>query len=100
MHKEIDILLKAVSKSCMVVEKATNVLWDEAELLEARTSGQFQAEECLHPPSSQSGVSSPFPGCLQQAGGATTAYHLVGQTEHFVIFAPSHHGAAQGSGHG
>jgi hypothetical protein len=88
MRREIDILVEAARKDCAVVDKASNVLWTHQELLEARASGLYQDPSHLLPPDDSAGVTSPFPGCYQQAGATARVrdYHQVGQTEHFVIF--------------
>ncbi len=88
MSKEIDILVKAADKSCAVVAKDSHVLWSLEELLEARVTGQFQEEDRFLSPDRYLEVSGPFPGCMHQTG-AVASYRVVGQTEHFVIFAPS-----------
>ena len=88
MGKEIDILMKAAGKSCAVVDKDSHVLWSLEELREARATGQFQEEDRILPPDQYLEVPGPFPGCLHQSG-AVASYRIVGQTEHFVIFAPS-----------
>ena len=90
MRKEIDIVVKAAGKSCVVVEKASHVSWTLEELLEAQVDERYQEEDRILPPDGRPEVSGPFPGCLQQFGATATFtdYHPVGQTEHFVIFAP------------
>jgi len=85
-EKEIDILIKAATKSCAVVEKTSNVLWTTEELLDAEAAGQFQAQDSINPPDGRVEVSGPFPGCMQQSASMTD-YRPVGHTEHFVIFA-------------
>src|SRR5437762_1336115 len=88
-RKEIDILVEAARKSCAVVEKASHVLWTYDGLVEARESGRFLEAGPLLPPDGPIDVSGPYPGCFQLGGAMTeaTRYRLVGQTEHFVIFA-------------
>jgi hypothetical protein len=88
-RKEIDILVEAARKSCAVVEKASNMIWSQAELLEARAAGQYQDPDQLLPPDGHMDVSAPYPGCLQMGGTLSVAdpYRAVAQTEHFVIFA-------------
>ncbi len=86
MRREIAIVVEAARKQCAVVEKASNVLWDYQELLEAGASGLYQGRDHLLPPDGSSGVTSPFPGCCQQGGGKARCYQAVGQTAHFVIF--------------
>jgi hypothetical protein len=85
MYKEIDLLIKAAAKNCLVVEKASNVLWDVAELEEAREAGRFKEEGQVLAPDGELEVGGPFPGCLQLAG-ADVRYRPIGQTEHFVLF--------------
>ena len=45
MRKEIDIVVKAVGKSCVVVEKASHVSWTLEELVEAQMDERFQRED-------------------------------------------------------
>lgn len=91
MHKEIDILIKAVGKSCAVVEKASHLVWTLEELLETREAERFQQADGILPPDRELEISGLYPGCLQQSGGAGafTNYRAIGQTAHFVIFAPA-----------
>ena len=89
MHKEIDILIKAAEKCCAVVEKASHLLWTLEERVEARETGRFQETDRILSPDGRLEVTGLYPGCLQQGGGASTGYRAIGQTEHFVIFAPS-----------
>jgi hypothetical protein len=90
MGKEIDILLRAASRNCAVVEKDSNLLWSTQELEAAGDSGQYSAEDSLLPPDAQFAVTSPYPGCMQQGSALSSLkYRVVGQTEHFVIFATS-----------
>ena len=87
-RKEIDILVEAARKSCAVVEKTSHVLWTHADLLEARARGCYQDAGQLLPPDRHLEVGSPYPGCIQMTGYAREpAYRVVGQTQHFVIFA-------------
>jgi hypothetical protein len=89
VRKQIDILVQAARKGSLVVEKATNLLWTQEELLEARESRLLQEESALLAPDERTAVSGPFPGCCQR-GGATAdreGYRPIGQTRHFVIFA-------------
>jgi hypothetical protein len=96
MQKEIEILLKAASKGCLAVEKASNMVWDTAELMEARESGRFQEMVCFLPPDGRIEVSSPYPGCLQQVAATETSwsYRIIGHTDNFIIFARPNVGAA------
>jgi hypothetical protein len=90
MHKEVDILMRAAGKSCAVVEKESHMIWTLEDLREAHALGRFQAEDRILPPDGQLEISGPYPGCLQLgADGVSARYRPVGQTEHFVIFAPS-----------
>jgi hypothetical protein len=88
IRREIDILVEAARKECAVVEKASHLLWTYEELREAAASRLYQGPCRLLPPDGTSGVTSPFPGCCQQAGttAGVRAFHAVGQTDHFVIF--------------
>jgi hypothetical protein len=90
VRREIDILLKAADKHCAVVDKASHVLWTREELGRAREAGCYTHEDSLDPPAPTYAVSGPYPGCLQQFGAPVdvSLYRLVGQTEHFLIFAP------------
>jgi hypothetical protein len=90
MVREIDLLTKAASGALTIVEKCTNQTWELNELREAEAAGQWWEEDQLLPGDESAEVSSPYPGCLQRIG-ATEAfdhYHLLGQTRHFLIFAP------------
>jgi hypothetical protein len=100
MAREIDILLKAARKRCAVLDKASHVLWDCEELARAREAGCYPDDDWLAPPTKQVEVSGPFPGCLQQYAAAAdfSSYSLVGQTEHFLIFAPPAAPAGGGAG--
>jgi hypothetical protein len=88
MRKEIEILLRALSKHCTVVEKTTNVAWTEEELLDAGTKGRFQEPDHIAPPDPLIAVSGPFPACGRQMGDCARSLddRLLGQTTHFVIF--------------
>ena len=91
MAREIDILVRAAGKECAVVDKTSHVPWSQDELLEAQRTGCYPDEDSLAPPSEPCVVNGPYPGCLQQHARPATFgnYRLVGQTEHFLIFAPS-----------
>jgi hypothetical protein len=91
MKREIDILLKAADKQCAVVDKLSHVLWTPDELRRAADAGCYADTDSLGPPAEPCAISGPYPGCLQQyaAPADVTRYRLVGQTEHFLIFAPS-----------
>jgi hypothetical protein len=88
MSREIDLVLHAAGNACLVVEKATNVLWTPDELREAGSAGQYQQEDRLAPAANEMAVSGPFPGCLQGAGAPQewSRQHLIGQTRHFLLF--------------
>src|SRR5262245_61755888 len=92
MRKEIDILVEAARKDCAVVEKASHLLWGLPELLDARAAGLYGEEGPFLPPDGTLAVSGPFPGCCQRGGAVaeSAGYRAVGQTGHFVIFAPTH----------
>jgi len=89
MAREIDILVRAAGKDCAVVDKVSHVLWSADELRAAQETGCYPDEDVLAPPSRLCAVDSPFPGCLQQHSRTAEweSYRLVGQTEHFLIFA-------------
>jgi hypothetical protein len=89
MDKEIEILLEANSKGCLIVEKDSHALWERNELLEAQQEGLYQEEGHLFPPDQQVEVTGPFPGCVPGATGTNPDYRRLGQTEHFVIFLPA-----------
>jgi hypothetical protein len=88
--KEIDILLRAADKSCAVVDKSSHVILTSEDLREASEAGCYFGEDVLGPPGEQCAISAPFPGCMQQlaAGVDVSQYRLIGQTQHFLIFAP------------
>jgi hypothetical protein len=90
MIPEIHILLEAANNSYAVVEKESNVFWSRQDLEDASSAGYFPEPDCLAAPSPQIEVSGPFPGCLQQSAASVdfTRYVLIGQTGHFLIFAP------------
>ena len=90
MTREIDIVLKAAAKGCAVVEKLSHALWTGEELQEAANTGRYSDSDALGPPTPHLEVSAPFPGCLQRHGATAdwSRYYLVGQTEHFLVFAP------------
>jgi hypothetical protein len=92
MRKEIDILVEAARKDCAVVEKSSHLLWELPELIEARASGLYGDECPFLPPDGVLAVSGPFPGCCQLRGsaGGSAGYRAVGQTGHFVVFAPAY----------
>jgi hypothetical protein len=89
MAREIDLLVQAARGPYLVVEKATNVLWNLDELQEADRTGRYQGEDRVAPADERdSAVSGPFPGCLQQmsAPEELTRRPLLGQTRHFLLF--------------
>jgi hypothetical protein len=90
MAREIDILVRAAGKECAIVDKESHVLWSQDELLQAQQIGCFRDEDSLAPPSEKTAVTSPYPGCVQQQSRTARfdGYRLVGQTEHFLVFAP------------
>jgi hypothetical protein len=90
MAPEIDILLDAVDRGLLVVEKDSNVMWSGEDLRAAQAARSFDQEDCLAPATVAVSVSGPYPGCPQQ-GGASADYSrhsLCGQTAHFLLFAP------------
>jgi hypothetical protein len=97
MRREIDILVKAAGKRCVVVEKASHESWTPEQLTEAQDAGMFQEETDLFPPDRHLEVSGPYPGCCHQAS-SSPAYRPVGQTRHFIIFAAPEADAAPGPG--
>jgi hypothetical protein len=88
MTREIDLLVQAAGDSCLVVEKATNVVWTLDELQEARRSGRYPAADHIAPADDDPAVSGPFPGCMQQMSqpAEVTRQRLLGQTRHFLLF--------------
>jgi hypothetical protein len=82
--------MEAAARGHAVVEKTSHVLWDREELAEACRVGCYPDPDQVAPPDGQVAVSGPFPGCLQQFAAPADLgdYRLVGQTEHFLIFAP------------
>ena len=84
MRREIDILLQAESKGCLIVEKATHVLWEREKLLVAEQSGLYQEVVPVSAPGREQEVTGPYPGCLQARGDFE--YRALGETKHFVIF--------------
>ncbi len=90
MRREIDILVKAAAKNCVVVEKDSNLVWSLQDLTEAAEDQRFQEADHFLPPEGPLAVSGPYPGCLQMAGRSDAGeYRPVGQTRHFVVFAAS-----------
>ncbi len=87
MAKEIDLLLAAESRGCLVVEKASNVVWERDALLDARADALFEGDARVGPLTEAAVVSGPFPGCLQMGAAPERGYQPLGETEHFVIFA-------------
>jgi hypothetical protein len=89
MIKEIDILLRAKSKGCLIVDKESHVLLEEEELLAAQRGGPYQEEDDLLATGKRTEVSGPFPGCVQLGGASNRFnYRMVGETAHFAIFYP------------
>jgi hypothetical protein len=87
--REIDLLIEAVEKNLVAVEKESNVVWSREDLYEARAAGRFQREDRVSPAApGRAAVSGIFPGCLQQGGAAEdySRYALTAQTEHFLLF--------------
>jgi hypothetical protein len=91
MVKEIEIVLRAVGKGCAAVEKETHCTWEWDELSTADKQGRFAAEDSLAPPTDVIDINGPFPACVQGCAASASAgeYRLVGQTSHFLIFAPA-----------
>ncbi len=83
MRKEIDILLRAHFRGCLIVNKETHALLEEASLIAAQRSKQYEGECVLAPPGSE--VSGPYPGC-RNVGGDGHDYRMLGQTPRFAIF--------------
>ena len=91
MTKEIEILLKADAKGCLVVDKDSHICLERDDLLAAKRKGLYQEQAVLLAPERQSDWSGPFPGCMQLSG-ASAKYlrcRMVGQTKHFVMFYPA-----------
>jgi hypothetical protein len=88
---EIDILLKANAKGCLIVDKSSNVVLEGEELHAAHRDGLYRERDDLLPLNRPLEVSGPYPGCMQLAGFSAEnhAYRLIGQTEHFVLFYPT-----------
>jgi hypothetical protein len=88
MSREIDLLTTAAARGLLVVEKETNCVWELEKLYEAQDTEPYQAEDHIVAVDAQTGVTSPYPGCLQEAAGVDTWSHFraVGQTQHFVLF--------------
>ena len=82
MRKEIDILLHAAAKGCVVVEKGTNLVWELDDLVTAETARLFEEEKDLLAPDRME-VTSAYPGCAHAAAAPLRA---IGQTPHFAIF--------------
>jgi hypothetical protein len=90
MLKEIEILLRAQTKGCLIVGKESHLLLEGEELLAAQRDGLYQKESDLLPPQRQIELSGPFPGCMHFGGAAgRNQYRSVGETEHCVIFYPA-----------
>lgn len=83
MYSELEILVKAVGKGCLVVEKSTYMVWEVSELDAARAANLFQQPDRLLAPDGNTAITPPFP-CSPH--GAGPAYRVIGQTSHFVIF--------------
>jgi len=83
MNREIDILRHLAEAGCVLVEKDTNRVWSQEEMVESK---DFQEQDRVAPAGD---VSGPFPGCLQMSGSMDefTGFPLLGQTRHFFIFA-------------
>jgi hypothetical protein len=88
--REIDLLIEAAVGGRAVVDKASHVLWTHEELVKAGLAGCYPDEDRVAPPTGVEAASGPYPGCVQQHAAPTdlTWYRLLGQTEHFLIFAP------------
>jgi hypothetical protein len=89
--REIDLLALEAGRGRLLVEKESNRLWEDDDLRDARASGLFADEDRVAAPDGAAEVTSPFPGCLQLGGALDTwsRYRAVGQTRHFVLFAPA-----------
>lgn len=86
MSREKDILEHLVAAGCLVVEKATNRVWTLDEIVSAIG---LDGEDRILAADRPSAVSGPYPGCLQMGSAMDefSGYPLLGQTEHFYIFA-------------
>lgn len=87
MLTEIEILMKAARKGCIVVEKGSNLIWEETDIDRACQKHRFQEEDALLPPC------QPRSSCnchsKNQEGKVIMGprqYSSVGQTTHFVIY--------------
>jgi hypothetical protein len=89
LRPEIDFLIEADRSGCVVVEKASGVLWTAEELTAARDGGSYQETSGLRPADDLLEISGPFPGCCQStgAGADLSRYRAVAQTDHFIFFA-------------
>jgi hypothetical protein len=94
--REIDLLIEAVEKNLVAVEKETNVVWSREDVCGARAAGRFRHEDRVSPAApGRDAVSGIFPGCLQQGGaGGYSRYALAAQTEHFLLFSDAGGGLA------
>ena len=83
MHKEIDILLRAHFRGCLLVDKESHGLLEEEDLFSAQRGKAYERECVLAAPGAD--VSGPFPGCMN-VGGDGYGYQMLGETPHFAIF--------------
>ncbi len=87
MRREIDILLRAHFRGCLIVNQESHALLDEDELFTAHRSNLYQSECDLSLPDRPTEWSGPFPGCMQLGGAMHGSnYHMLGLTAHFAIF--------------
>jgi hypothetical protein len=85
--KEIDILRRAHSKGCLLVNKESHVLLEDADFHAAQREGLYQEEDKLSAPDKRMEVSGPYPGCMRFSGDSKKlTYEIVGQPKHFAIF--------------
>ncbi len=84
MRREIDILLGAHFRGCLIVDKESHTLLEEDGLFSAQRGKAYEAECEFSAPGKQSEVAAPFPGCISLAGEYRT-YRMLGDTAHFAI---------------
>ena len=83
---EINLVLDLVEKGAAVVEKATNVLWSRADLLEARSNRQFQNDDWITEPTGDEAVTSLYPGCANMGLVPGGNGEPIAETTHFLLF--------------
>jgi len=90
MDREIDLLIAAAYDGCLLVDKASHVTWSPEDLADAARSGSFEEDDCPIVATEADAYDDPFPACMQLgARPAGHAYVAVGETNHFVLYAPA-----------